>query len=215
MKPIVVATALFTGSVALLGAAGAGAQKLKLGKQIALPCANPGSHQDVAKTPTITNDSVATIPKGKVIEWTASDGDSGKLTLEKDLPKRGTVQVSGQAGQSYTCTAKFDAGVADLVAKAPAFTATGLTLQIANSNAFVGAAGAAVRVEYRSCASHTAIVAKDVGPIDVAGGSTVGLPVVITKPAGSYVWVKVDSTQKVLESNEQNNVHDDVDACVK
>ena len=46
-----------------------------------LGCKNPGSHQDVAKTPTITNSTNQTLAVGKKVYWSASDGDKGTISL--------------------------------------------------------------------------------------------------------------------------------------
>lgn len=53
---------------------------------VKLECKNPGSHQDVAKTPWVKNTTAKTMPKGHKINWKASDGDKGVITLTKDLP---------------------------------------------------------------------------------------------------------------------------------
>lgn len=71
---------------------------------ISLKCQNPGTHQDVAKDPDITN-ITKTLAAGKKIFWSASDGDSGSLTLSSPLAPGKSVQVTGQPGQVYTCKA--------------------------------------------------------------------------------------------------------------
>lgn len=74
---------------------------------VILECKNPGTHQDVAKTPQIKNTTNTVIPKGHKIHWGASDGDKGVITLDKGLGLAAgqTVQGLGKAWQVYTCTA--------------------------------------------------------------------------------------------------------------
>jgi len=74
-------------------------------RTISLKCQNPGTHQDVAKDPDITNSTNQTLAAGKKIFWTASDGDSGSLILSSPLAPGKSVQVTGQPGQAYTCKA--------------------------------------------------------------------------------------------------------------
>ena len=70
-----------------------------------LQCKNPGSHQDVAKTPNIINNTTKTIPTGQKVYWKTNNGDKGEIELTSPLAPGGSVQVLGQAGQNYTCTA--------------------------------------------------------------------------------------------------------------
>src|SRR5262245_43056846 len=51
--------------------------------QLAPPvtCKNPGSSQDVAKTPSLVNTGLYAIPAGKTLFWKSSDGDSGEIKL--------------------------------------------------------------------------------------------------------------------------------------
>jgi hypothetical protein len=76
-----------------------------MGTRVLLQCKNYGGHQDVSKNPDIINITDKTIPKGKKLSWTASDGDKGSIVLDKPLPPNGKVGVIGTAGQSYTCKA--------------------------------------------------------------------------------------------------------------
>ena len=78
---------------------------LTVGQKVMLACKNPGSHQDVSKDPTITNTTSKTIKKGAKVNWTASDGDKGVITLDKDMAPNATVTVLGNPGQNYSCQA--------------------------------------------------------------------------------------------------------------
>jgi len=73
--------------------------------QVKLDCANPGGHQDVAKTPMVTNNTKQTIKKGTRISWTSSDGDKGQMILDSDLAAGASVEMRGHPGQNYTCQA--------------------------------------------------------------------------------------------------------------
>jgi len=72
---------------------------------VVLECRNPGSHQDVAKTPIIKNTSGQQLPIGHTISWSSSDGDSGQVTLQAPLAPDSEVQGLGTAGQVYNCVA--------------------------------------------------------------------------------------------------------------
>jgi len=78
---------------------------LTVGRKIMLSCMNPVSHQAVGKDPTIANTTGKMLKKGANINWSASDGDEGVITLDKDLAPNGTVTALGNPGQSYTCQA--------------------------------------------------------------------------------------------------------------
>ena len=58
---------------------------ITLGTSIALSCSNPGSHQDVAKTPILKNITTAPIKAGQTVHWTASDGDYGSMKLQAPM----------------------------------------------------------------------------------------------------------------------------------
>ena len=81
------------------------ANKMQVLQKVAMTCKNPGSHQDVAKTPDITNSTGKLLKKGAKVNWTSSDGDKGTITLDKDLAAGASVRGLGSAGQSYTCQA--------------------------------------------------------------------------------------------------------------
>ena len=72
---------------------------------VKLDCANPGGHQDVAKTPMVTNNTKQTIKKGTRISWTSSDGDKGQMVLDSDLAAGASVEMRGHPGQNYSCEA--------------------------------------------------------------------------------------------------------------
>jgi hypothetical protein len=69
------------------------------------PLPNVRTHQDVAKDPDITNITIQTLAAAKKIFWSASEGDSGSLTLSSPLAPGKSVQVTGQPGQVYSCKA--------------------------------------------------------------------------------------------------------------
>jgi hypothetical protein len=72
---------------------------------LTLQCKNPGSHQDVGKTPNITNTTNQTLAKGRDIYWKSSDGDKGVIELDAPLAPGQSISGLGAAGQSYNCTA--------------------------------------------------------------------------------------------------------------
>lgn len=70
-----------------------------------LNCQNPGTHQDVAKTPIITNNTQSNIAASKKIFWNATDGDSGYIM--GPLAVGASKQALGNAGNAYQCTAYY------------------------------------------------------------------------------------------------------------
>ena len=70
-----------------------------------ISCSNPGTHQDVAKTPIITNTSNQNIGQSTKIFWQSSDNDSGFIygPLAKGASKSGL----GQPGNAYSCQAYY------------------------------------------------------------------------------------------------------------
>ena len=73
--------------------------------KVNLTCTNPGSHQDVAKTPSITNNTNKAVPWNTTIYWQASDGDSGHIA--GPLAIGASKQVLGAPGNAYSCTAYY------------------------------------------------------------------------------------------------------------
>lgn len=73
--------------------------------RIELGCQNPGSLQETGKTPVITNTAEQALTKDQRIAWSASDGDSGEITLEEELPKGAKMFGRGSPGGSYSCQA--------------------------------------------------------------------------------------------------------------
>lgn len=73
---------------------------------IALACNSPGTHQDVAKTPRITNTTEYLLPGSHNISWTSDDGDGGIIELQQPLAPGKTVDAAGKKpGQTYSCFA--------------------------------------------------------------------------------------------------------------
>lgn len=81
------------------------ASKIKMAQKVMLGCENPGTHQDVAKLPTVTNTTGQTLRRGTKLNWWASDGDRGVITLQNDLAPNSSITALGTAEQGYTCQA--------------------------------------------------------------------------------------------------------------
>lgn len=74
-------------------------------RKVSLTCANPGTHQDVAKTPRITNSTSHAISATTKVYWTASDGDHG--FVQGPFAINETKSGLGSAGNGYTCQAYY------------------------------------------------------------------------------------------------------------
>lgn len=74
-------------------------------RKVFLSCENPGSHQDVAKTPLITNTTGKPIPSTTKVHWNASDGDFGYIQGPFSINE--SKSALGQAGNAYQCQAYY------------------------------------------------------------------------------------------------------------
>lgn len=185
------------------------------GKFVSLTCKNPGSSQDVAKTPVLVNTTSAAIPKGQTISWKASDGDQGTYKLGADLAPGASLKVMGKAGQAYTCSAQFFASP-DLKVQQRSWNATtGLAVKVANLDGHVGAPASTVRVEVRACTGVLLSSGEaQASSIGAGGAATVTVPVK-APTTKYYLRITADAKKAVSESNEANNVWDEYSSCIK
>jgi len=188
--------------------------QLSLGTSIAISCSNPGSHQDVSKQPILKNTAGATIKKGTLLTWKATDGDSGSVKLEADLPPNGTVTAMGSAGNGYQCTAGFFSKPDLAIKTAQWATQTSINVQVQNLDGFVDAKPSIVHLEVYSC-SNQLLASADSPLVAIGKGETKTLAMAVPATSGKrYLKVKADSTMLVSEKNEANNVMDTMDSCV-
>ena len=187
---------------------------LNLGTAVPLQCQNPGSQQDVAKTPVIKNTTGATIPKSHLIRWATNSGDKGEIHLEADLAPGATVIGQGGAGNGYQCSATFQS-MPDLVPwKAEWQGTSALKVEVKNLDPWVPTDGSVVRVQVMSC-SGAVLQAYDSAPLAIAGGQVKAVTVPATfVPGKAYLRITADATTKVLERNEVNNVMDGSGSCI-
>ncbi len=190
------------------------APKLTFGTSVPLGCKNPGSHQDVGKTPTILNTTGATLRAGQTLHWTATDGDKGTIKLQTDVAPNGTVQVIGAAGQSYQCTAHFLTSP-DLVAKDARWASSEeATVTIGNADAWLDAPASVALLETVSCGGQ--VLATREIPLSVQKKSTTSaFKIPMKREPKAYLRLTVDAKKQILEKDETNNVFSDSDGCVK
>ncbi len=184
------------------------------GVPVTVACKNPGSSQDVAKTPTLTNTTSFAIAKGKTLMWKSSDGDSGSLKLDADLAPGASVKAMGKAGNAYTCSGSFLA-YPDLTVASVTPATSGFTVKVQNLDKHAYSAGSTVRVEFLSCSTN-AVIGSAQGTVSsiLAGGSATAL-VSATKPGKSYLRITADSAKQIVEGNESNNTWtESLNVCV-
>jgi hypothetical protein len=70
-------------------------------RRVYLSCQNPGSHQDVAKTPIIKNNTRSPISANTKIYWNSSDGDNGYIY--GPLAVNESKTALGNPGNGYNC----------------------------------------------------------------------------------------------------------------
>jgi hypothetical protein len=186
-----------------------------IGTPIALGCANPSSHQDVAKTPVLKNVTTAAIPKGRTLYWKSTDGDSGSVKLEADLAPGATIQGIGKPGNGYSCTGNFVTSADLTVKKAQWASATSATIEVQNLDLWVDAPATVTRVEVVSC-SGSVLATADLPAMALAKGQSKSATVVLAPTSGKkYLRVRADANKTLLERSEVNNLWDDINSCVE
>lgn len=186
-----------------------------LGTAVPITCKNPGSSQDVLKTPYLVNSTSATLKKGMSVAWATSDGERGTVQLAADLPPGGQLKVQGsKPGNAYTCNASFFSKADLTVAKAAWASPSAISLSIANKDPWVGAGSSVARVEIVSCSGSVLKSMEQTTPA-FAPGETKSLSINATMPSGKhYLRVVADNGKVISESNESNNVWDAINSCV-
>jgi len=194
--------------------ASADVPKLTFGTSVALSCSNPGSHQDVAKTPIIKNTTTATLKAGQSVSWKSSDGDYGTLKLSADLPPGGTVSALGKPGNSYTCSSSFRTNPDLTIGYAKFTSSSSVEIQVKNLDSWVGAGSSVVKLEVMSCSGQ--VLSSSVSSaMSLAKGESKTFSMSATHAPGSYLRVTADAKQQVLEKNEKNNIADGINSCIK
>jgi subtilase family serine protease len=190
---------------------------ITLGTSIALSCSNPGSHQDVAKTPILKNITTAPIKAGQTVHWKASDGDYGSMKLQADLAPGASISTIGKPGQSYTCTSNFFTS-ADLTVQSAQFTYgfAGANVTVQNLDSWVDAPPSIVRVEVVSCNGGAVLASADSSAVALAKGQskTLSVPFASAPSGRKYLRVRADANKQVIERNEANNLLDDYNSCL-
>ncbi len=185
-----------------------------LATSIPITCMNPGSHQDVSKTPSLKNTAGGTIRKGQILSWKSSDGDHGTIKLDADLAPNASVQVLGQPGNGYTCTSSFTTSPDLTIRTAQWSTNTAIAVQLENTDSWVDAAPSVVHLEVMSCSGQV-LAQSDSVAVPVAKGQIKPLSFTVPPTTGKrYLRVKADATNAVLEKNEMNNLFDAINSCV-
>jgi len=188
---------------------------LSLGTTIAIACSNPGSHQDVAKTPILKNITSAAIPKGRTLYWKASDGDVGSVKLVADLAPGATIQGLGKAGNGYNCSSNFLTSADLTIRKAQFATATSASIEVQNLDAWVDAGPSVTRVEVVSCSGYQVLASADIPAMPVAKGQVKAVSVPLAATSGKrFLRVRADVNKNVMERSESNNLWDDFNSCV-
>ena len=220
MKKIVVSALLATACVAAFVSTGTTAtakerQAIVLGTAVPIQCTNPGSSQDVAKTPSLINTTGIAIPAGQMLFWKTNGSDpGGSIRLTAALQPGASVMVQGGAGNGYTCTASF-ARMPDLMPSKVQWQGnSSLAVDVTNTDPWVMADPAVMRVEIMSC-SGDVLQKYDSAPVALGKGEKKSLVFPATfVPGKAYLRVTADATKKVMEHSETNNVYDGSGSCI-
>jgi hypothetical protein len=181
---------------------------------VGIECKNPGSSQDVAKTPSLKNTTTAAIKSGTTLFWKASDGDQGAYKLTTDLAPGASVKMMGKPGQVYTCTSNFYSAP-DLVVRRAALGSNSALIEIANNDPWVDAAASVARVELVSCSSGQVTSTQLSVPIAIPKGTTKSFTLSESPNGRSYLRVMADAQKVVAEKNETNNSWDGMNECIR
>ena len=219
MKKIVVSGLLALGfaAIALSPETSASAKDriaIQLGSSVSLGCQNPGSSQDVEKTPIIKNTTGVKLDKGHIIWWHTNGGETEHFALAADLLPGATTLGSGGPGNGYSCTANIFS-MPDLIpSKVEWLGTTALKVDVKNLDPFVPSEAAVTRLEVMSC-SGDVLQTYDSAPMTFAKNEakTITFPAKFV-PGKAYLRITADATKKVLERNETNNVYDGSGSCV-
>jgi len=186
----------------------------QLGSTVDLQCSNPGSSQDVSKTPIIKNTSGAALKKDYLVFWRTNSGDKGSFRLDADLAPNGTVLAHGGPGNGYTCTANI-LSRADLVPTTAVWQGTtAVKVDVSNLDPWIAAEASTVRLEVMACSGQV-LQSYDSAPLTFAKNEAKSLTFNAKfVPGKTYLRVTADATSKVLERNEKNNVLDGASSCV-
>ena len=221
MKKLIAALASVLSVSALFSGSSADAQvRLQpgatLGTAITVGCGSSGGSQDVAKHVILKNDTGKPIPAGKTLSWKASDGDSGSVKLSAELAPGGTVSAQGKLpGNAYTCSAFFFTHPDLAPASAQLASSTSVSVTMQNRDAFVGAGASVTQVSVYSCGGSL-LQTVDLAPMALGAGESKALVVPIKAVSGKvFVRVMADNGKQVVESNEQNNLLDTMNSCLK
>jgi|GEM_PF-4964745 len=209
-------------ALAASGATDARADDVKPLRMIPLPsfvsieCSNPGSAQDVAKTPVLKNTAQTTLYKGQRIRWSASDGDVGDVTLTADLPPGATVKAMGKPGQAYTCSSSYVAQPDLKIRQAKLLSTKEALVEVQNADPYAAAGNSQVLFELRSCQTDAVLATSKSAPVSLAKGEYKALTFGIAQPFSGKTYVRaVADVEKVIsESNEANNLWDGQRGCV-
>ncbi len=183
---------------------------------VSIDCQNPGSSQDVAKTPVLKNTALTTLYKGQRLSWSSSDGDYGQLTLAADLPPGGTVKAMGKAGNAYTCKSSYIAQPDLKIRQAKMVSASQAYVELQNADPYVGAGASSVLFELRACNTSAVIATAKSSALSLSKGEIKSLSFPVAQPYSgkTYVRVVADADKKISESNEINNDWSGLDGCI-
>jgi hypothetical protein len=179
-----------------------------------IQCKNPGSSQDIAKTPYLVNATSSAIPTGTMLFWKSSDGDSGEYKLTAPLAPNASVKMMGKAGQVYTCQGSLTSWP-DLVVKKASVGASSAVIEIANTDAYADANASVAKIELFSCSSGNLQTSAISVPLTVPKGSTRTFTIPVTHSGRVFIRATADAQKSVSEKSEFNNTWaETMNACL-
>lgn len=174
--------------------------------QVPLECSGAGASDVSSRHHSIKNTTGHTVPKGTVIQWSASDKGSAAIKLTADLAAGASIDVI-QPGQTsgYTCIAGFRPGEADLAVKSVKWTdPSTATIEVENVYPWTDAKPSTLHLTAMRCLA-TPVLAKDVAVPAIARGKSVTVTASIAHAGADYLKATANSTNTVPEANKANN----------
>jgi hypothetical protein len=183
---------------------------------VSIACQNPGSSQDVAKTPVLKNTALTTLYKGQKLSWSSSDGDMGQVILEADLAPGATVKAMGKPGNAYTCQSSYMPRPDLKIRLAKLVTTSQASVEVQNADPYVGASASAVFFEVRSCNTNAVLASSKSSTVALAKGEVKALTFTFANPVSgkTYLRAVADTDKVVSESNELNNLWNSQNSCL-
>lgn len=183
-----------------------------------LPCQestpNLTTHERRVK---IQNTKKSPLRPGVVVKWRSSDGDGGEYKLQFDVLSGSSLFLQGKVNPAhFTCVAYFESQP-DLIVSSAVRGTSAVSVTLANLDDWTDALPSLARVRLFDCDTRKVVFdgMSLPAPVPHKGTAVVKVPIPATLGPRLYMKVNADATNKVAESNENNEAGFYYQACQK